>query len=340
MAGIFALATLSSYLLFFHPITESRYNKIMDYYIAANLTRRLATFKEKVAALRNFVHENVHPISGYDNRLDTVGIDKLLSGIGWCDQQSRVFMQLGRAVGITSRLLFLLDNDGNSPHSVVEVLAPDKRWVLVSVLYNIEFINKDGKFATQADIKKHPDIVINNRRIKQRARFNAAWRDPKFLAIYSNTPIYVVEKKGVYLDLLRPILLSWLRPIINILQERYLEGKRDSVKDIYEFKMLKARGYHLLGYYDKSERLYAEIIRRSDDPRLRYKAEFYRALLLKDKGEYYKAYKYVSRLVEIENESLYIDYLYGLRANILNRLGSPRKAELDLLRIKYLLRAY
>lgn len=337
--GVVVFAALSSYLLFLHPLTESRYNKIMDYYVAASLTRRLAIFEEKVAALRSFVHENIHPIAGYDNRLDTVGVDKLLSGIGWCDQQSRVFMQLARGVGITSRLLFLLDHDGNSPHSVAEVLTSDKRWVVVSVLYNLDFINKDGKFATQDDIKKYPSIITNNKRIKQRARFDAAWHDPDFLAIYSNKPLYVVVKKGVWPDFLRPVPLSWLRPIVSVIQDRYLEQKRGKI-GLYEHKMLKARGYHLLRYYDKSEILYAEIIKRSDDPKLRYKAGFYRTLLLKDKREYSKAYKYVSRLIEIENNSPYIDYLYGLRANLLKKMGRPEKAEEDLLRIKYLLRAY
>ena len=330
----------ASYLLFFHPITEKRYNKIMDYYIASRLTRHLATFEEKVDVIRDFVHENVHPIAGYPNRLDTVAIDKLLSGIGWCDQQSRVFMQLARPIGITSRLLFLRNHEGISPHSVVEVLTPDNRWVLVSVLYRLDLVTKDGRLATQYDIKNDPAIITNDKRVKMRARFEEKWTDAEFLSIFSNAPSYIVDKKGVMLDFLRSIPLSWIRPVVNIIQDRYLEGKRNETKDIYEFKMLKTRGYHLLGYYDKSEKLYAEIIRKSNNPNLRYKAEFYRALLLKDEGRYNNAYRYLSRLVEIEKTNPYINYLYGLRANVLRKMDRVKEAEEDLLKIKYLLRAY
>ena len=157
--ALFTLLVALSYYLFFVEITEKRYNKIMCYYITRAIISNAPTFEQKIISIRDFVNENVHSIHGYDNRLDTRAIEKLISGIGWCDQQSRVFMQLVRSVGITSRLLFLRYQSGSSPHSVAEVLDSNGRWVIVDTAYKLDLINKNGDFATQTDIKD--DLIIN-----------------------------------------------------------------------------------------------------------------------------------------------------------------------------------
>ena len=93
--------------VFYQVINEKNYNDIMMAYVSATVTGSYVSFEQKVRTLRKFVHENIHPIAGEENRPDTVGIDKLIFGIGWCDQVSRVFMQLARKRGIKTRLLFL-----------------------------------------------------------------------------------------------------------------------------------------------------------------------------------------------------------------------------------------
>ena len=72
----------------------------MTAYVSARVTKGLNTPQDKIRLLRRFVHENVHAVSGEYNRLDTVAIEKLTSGIGWCDQESRVYMQLAKKQGI------------------------------------------------------------------------------------------------------------------------------------------------------------------------------------------------------------------------------------------------
>ncbi|MBI5144081.1 MAG: transglutaminase domain-containing protein [Candidatus Omnitrophica bacterium] len=309
----------------------------MCYYIARKLTDNSNSFNNKVRAIRNFVHENVHPVPGYDNRLDTVAIDKLLSGEGWCDQQSRVFMQLARSVGITSRLLFLRDEDGASPHSVAEALAPDNRWIIVDASYNLDLINSDGNFASQSDIKNNLVLIANNKRVVAQARFSKRWSDEKYLSIYSNTPSYIITKKAVRFDFLRPIPISWIRPIVTILHTRYLETLAFNTKDIYELKMLKARGYHLLGYYKKSGELYKDVIDNSNNLKLAHKAEFYYPASLKDQNKYEEAYRYITDILTKNKASPYIEYLYGLRASILEKMGRSKEAEQDLLKIKHAL---
>lgn len=338
--GCVIITIASLYLVVSYGISEDRYNKIMKYYIARRITDRLPSFQDKVIAIRNYVHETVHPIRGYQNRLDTVAIDKLISGIGWCDQQARVFMQVASSIGITTRLLFLHTDSGSSPHTVVEALSPRKRWVLVDVAYQLDLINKDGRLATQSDIKDDLGIVANNARVKTRARFENSWTDRDFLSIYSNPPSYIITRKGVRFDFLKPIPVSWLRPIVNIIQDRYFEQARNNVKDIYEFKMMKAQGYYLLGYYERSDRLYREVIENSKDKQLIDKAEFHYALSLKKQKRYEDAYRYITDIITKEEKSnRYLEYLYGLRSIVLKKLGRFKESEEDLSKIGYSLDA-
>ena len=332
---LLAIACLSAWLLFFADISEKRYNKIMCYYITRNVTRDAETFPEKIAVLRNFVHENIHPIPGYYNRGDTVAVEKLLSGIGWCDQQARVFMQLAAHRGITSRLLFLRLRNGGSPHSVAEALMPDGRWVIVDPMYDLDLINQKGQMASQADIASNPDIISENERVKLRSRFETRWAEKTYLSVYSNTPDYILTRHGIEPDLLKPVPISWLRPIINIIQNRYLNKARPELEKEYNFKFIKARGYQLLGYYEESDKLYKEMIESSRDIKDKYRAEFYYALSLKERKRYDDAYSYITTLIDSKNDNPYREYLYGLRAAILQKIGRPDEADKDMLKTGY-----
>jgi len=339
---IFFLAgtALGAWYLFFYKPTEKRYNKIMCYFITRSVTASSGNFDEKIIALRDFVSENVISIAGYHNRLDTCAIEKLTSGIGWCDQQARVFMQLARSIGITSRLLFLKTKDGVSPHSVAEVLAPDKRWVIVDTAYKIDLINKDGAFATQSDIEEDLSIIRDKKRVKLRSKAEPRLADPEYLSVYYNPPEYVITKSGNEVDFLRFVPLWALRPAVRIINERYLEEQmKPGTEDAYEFKMMKARTLHLLGYSKRSGKLYDEVISDSGNPPLVRKAEFYKAVLLKDEGKYEEARAYITGVLDKEKNTTYRVFLLGLRARVLEKLGRRREAEKDLESIDYNLEA-
>lgn len=310
------LICISSHALFFREITASRYNKIMFYYIARNTTCNSNNFDEKIVALRDLVHENIHHIGKVGSH--DHAIQHLLWGNGWCDQQSRVFMWLARGIGITSRLLFLKSESGSSPHSVAEVLTPDKRWVIVDSSFGLDLVTKDGKLAGQEDIKKDLSIITDNKKVKLASQPGSCWADPKFIAIYYNTPRYVITRKGVPFDFLKLVPPSRLRPIVNIIQKRYL--KQLNIKDKYELKMLEARNYHLLGYHKRSKALYDKIINDSNNLQLIYKAEFYEALLLKDEGKYQEAVKYINEIIKEEQSSSYLSVLMDLKTRILEKM--------------------
>lgn len=340
VVAVVVLLSLASYLFFLPGLSEKKFNKILCYYIARNLTDGVTDFKAKVNIIKTYVHENIHPVAGYRNRLDTVAAEKLISGIGWCDQQSRVFMQLSWAAGITSRLLFLRNDAGSSPHTVAEVLAPDGRWVIVDTAYNLDLRNSRGEFASQSDIKNDINIIKNNERVRRRSKFSDRWSDKGYLGIYYNEPIYVVTKKANRFDYLKFIPAGWLRPVVAFMQDRYLEQLPDRSKDIYGVKMSRARGYHLLGYYDKADSIYKDIINHSSDARLVYEAEFYYGLSLKDQKKYEDAESYLTSIIENQRESLFLPYIYGLRASVRNKLGKLKEAESDLTNCEYSMEVY
>ncbi|MFA5147227.1 MAG: transglutaminase domain-containing protein [Candidatus Omnitrophota bacterium] len=329
-----SLVSAGVYFLSF-GISEKIYDKAMCYYIARHLTDGADTFEEKIASIRGFVHENVHPIAGYPNRLDTVGIEKLTSGIGWCDQQSRVFMEIASGAGIATRLLFLKIEGGASPHTVAEALAPDGRWVIVDTGYDLDLRNRSGSCASQDEIRMDPAIVSENEKVRRRAPTETRWADGKYLSIYANTPEYIVTRKRMKFDILKAVPLSWIRPFTAAIKDRYLDRTLTPLKDIYASAMVRARGYQLLGHYKKSDALYEKIIASSGDYLLARKAEFYYALSLKERNMHSEALGYITDTLRTHPGHPYLKYLYRMRASIFDGLGRREEAEADLAGIGY-----
>jgi len=335
LAGMVIAFAAGVYYVFFYDVSEKRYNKIMCYYIARDVTDGTGDFYEKIARLRDFVNENIMPIDFSRLRLDTCAIEKLTTGSGWCDQQARVFMQLARGIGITSRLLFLRDGTGSSPHSIAEALAPDKRWVIVDSAFKLDLRNKKGDFATRSDVRNDIGIVRDNDRIKLRAKFEEAWGKTGFLSIYSNPPTHVTCKKVNAIDYLKFVPTDLLRPAVAVINQRYLDRVRPGIENPFEFKMAKARTQHLLGYYGRASALYDDIIRNSGEPRLIRKAQYFNAVLLKDQDRYSEACDYITGVLKKDRHDPYGKFLIGLRARILNKTGKPLEADRDLESVGY-----
>lgn len=329
------LSTVIYATLFFN-VSEELYNKIMCYYLARKITADKDSFKGKVFAIRDFVNQNIHPIAGYKNRLDTVAIDKLLSGIGWCDQQTRVFMQICRSANITTRLLFLRTKEGLSVHSVAEVLTPEGKWGIIDVSHRLSLLTDDGRIACQKDIMERHEIIYENKRVKLRSRYEPRWKDPDFISIYYNEPTYVTTKKGAGFGLFRLLPVPVLHKIADFVQKKYLNQIRQE-RDIYEFKILLARGKHLLGFYNEAVELYDMVIKNSDNQKLIWKAEFYKAVLLEEHGFYKKALEFTTYIVQREDSDInpYLKFFLGLRSRIYKNMGLIDKMEDDLKRTGY-----
>ncbi|MBN1354168.1 MAG: hypothetical protein JW994_05840 [Candidatus Omnitrophica bacterium] len=328
---IFILLLSAGTALAYIAINEKGYNSILMEYISGAVAGDKDDFQDKVRLLRDFVHYNVHPVYGEKNRLDTVGIDKLVSGIGWCDQTSRVFMQLAKKQGITTRLLFLLNEKGSSPHTVAEAWD-GKRWILVDTIYAIDFYNKKGEPASLSDIREDFDIVTKNPRVKVLGQHNSWWGETENLTMYYRDPVEIVTKEGSKVRVLSYLPLAVKKFFVSALQELYIFKKSKSFTSRDGFLYFKARSYHLVGRTKKAERIYREILEGDATPAIKTKTYFFMALLLKDEKKLNESVEVLSDLIT-QNGNNWILYAHGLRRRLYENLGEKEKAREDFYKI-------
>lgn len=336
---ILFVAVVLGMFISYSAINEKGYNSIMMEYISAKVVNGGTGFEDKIRTLRNFVHENVHPVSGEDNRLYTVGIDKLTSGVGWCDQISRVFMQLARGQGITTRLLFLQNKEGSSPHSIAEAWD-GKRWVLVDAAYNMEFNNSKGQMASMADVKESFDIVLENPRIKEFASHNSWWADKEHLTMYYRTPQNVTTKRASQFRLMRFFPLALNKFFACVAQDMYIFKKRKDFSSRNDYLYFKARNYQLAGRANSAKKIYNKILESKNAGPLKGKALFFLALLLRDEGHREQAIEVLNELIGRGRGSGWWPYGHGLRSQLYKSLGDNKASESDLAEIAGSVDAY
>lgn len=318
-----ALTAIGLYFL----TNEKNYNSILTEYISTTITQNCNTISEKISTLRDYVHENISPVQGEKNRADTVGVEKLVSGIGWCDQMSRVFMQLAKKQGITTRLLFLVNEDGSSPHSIAEAWD-GKKWVIVDAAYNLDLRNKEGFMVSREDIENDFDILLENPRIKRFAAHHPIWNEEEFLSIYYRLPRYINTRKGS-----RPIIIDYVPSIfkkafVYFAQEIYLLKKRREFRDETEFLFYKARNYHLAGRTETAEGIYNKILEGEPSP-VKDKTRYFLALLLYEQERHNEAIEILTQMIENCENNSWRPYAYGLRSHMYEIVGNEEKARED-----------
>lgn len=339
IALVLSFTVAAVHIIIFSFINEKRYNDVILQYVSDNITKDSDGFGEKIRLLRIFTHENVHPVAGEESRPDTVGVDKLITGIGWCDQVSRTFMQLAQKSGVTSRLLFLQHENGSSPHTIAEVFD-GKRWVLVDAAYNIEFVNNDGNMASMADIRDDINIINTNNRVRLFAANSPWWRDKRNLNIYYRDPSYINTKEGEFNFLIKYLPGPAKKAMVNMVQNMYLIKNKDNFDNSYDYAYFVARNYHLAGRTAKAEPLYIDLVSKFGNSNTADRARFFLALLYKEETRYDDAIKVLSDLIANCNNNGWIPYAYGLRAQIYNILGQEEKFSRDLAKVGNNIDAY
>jgi hypothetical protein len=68
------------------------------------------------------------------------------SGVGWCNEQCRVFVALCQVMGVPARLCFLFHANGKTAHTAAEAFV-DGRWAFHDVTYGIRVALPDGTLA-------------------------------------------------------------------------------------------------------------------------------------------------------------------------------------------------
>lgn len=211
------IAKIISVILFISSISyaDDYEQKIQD--ISDLAVSGCKTFEDKMLALRRYVDKkmkfpeprikdgrNLEPGDIYP--LNT--IERLDSGLGgWCDQQVHVFMRLAQKQGMKTRMVCLSNKEHTeSPHTIAEVLAPDGRWIVVSLdpINGFEPFTKDGKIATREDMVNDKDILRKNSKVKEFAVTEpASWGNEDYLSMFTNPPWAIISDEEVINEYLK-----------------------------------------------------------------------------------------------------------------------------------------
>lgn len=106
-------------------------------------------------ATMQWVYEHVdHPFTYGDVPPDrALSEDALIdSGVGWCNEQARVFIALCEVRELPGRLLFEFHANGISGHTVAEVCI-DERWVFFDPTFNVTAQLPDGRPAEGRELR-------------------------------------------------------------------------------------------------------------------------------------------------------------------------------------------
>jgi len=87
------------------------------------------------------------PMVASDRNLDDESL--LRSGLGWCNEQARVFVRLCQVSGIPARIVQLFYADGLTGHCIAECYA-DGRWAMADGTFFCVFPGADGKLLSAA----------------------------------------------------------------------------------------------------------------------------------------------------------------------------------------------
>lgn len=112
---------------------------------------------EKVLTLSHYVHLKLKPdhSAGISPNAIMSTVDRLESGIGWCNHLVLVFMRLAEAQGIHSRMLYLINREGtSSPHTIGEALV-DGKWYVIDPQLDFNVL------VTRNEIMQNLDIIKN-----------------------------------------------------------------------------------------------------------------------------------------------------------------------------------
>lgn len=143
-----------SLILVFSLITANSYaDELQD--ISDELVKDCSTFEQKITILMNHVFDKMKPngngITLAEARRMT-NKQKYFAGVGWCNHQVDVFMELAQRQGIRTRMLYLLNEDkSSSPHTIAEAMYESK-WIVVDVANNFIFKKPNGQLMSRTDM--------------------------------------------------------------------------------------------------------------------------------------------------------------------------------------------
>jgi len=110
--------------------------------------------RQRADAAMGWIMRNVpHPYLVGDVAKDRAMTEEglIASGIGWCNEQARVFIALCEVMGIPGRMCFLTHQHGRCGHATSEVYL-DGKWAWFDPTFGVRVPLPDGTLGTSAEL--------------------------------------------------------------------------------------------------------------------------------------------------------------------------------------------
>ncbi len=174
-----------------YAVIQEDFPKIKE--ISDSVVKDCLTDEQKVMALSHYVYLKLKPDAskGITPEAGMSVIDRLDSGVGWCNHQVAVFMRLAEAQHIKTRMLYLLNEEGTtSPHTIGEAYL-NGRWVIVDPMFDFDIRNSRGEPLSLRDVYKDVNVLKRCPLIKERGDVES------FILNYLNPVIFVYGLDGL-----------------------------------------------------------------------------------------------------------------------------------------------
>ena len=112
-----------------------------------------STRERVVAALRWVIAHVLHPYFAGDTAKDRALTEEAIiaSGLGWCNEQARVFIALCEVMGVPGRMCFLSHKNSLCGHATTEIFV-DGKWAWFDPTFGVYVSLPDGTLATSAEL--------------------------------------------------------------------------------------------------------------------------------------------------------------------------------------------
>jgi transglutaminase-like putative cysteine protease len=124
-------------LLIVARLNDYIYGLWVFYKIGKNITVNIKDDTEKARAAAYWVFDNIKGVEryAYFKNIDDNFMNVYRRRMGSCDQSAWVYVVMTNLLGLNSRVLYLVDDSGGSPHTVASVKIKDNEYIVDTLIH-------------------------------------------------------------------------------------------------------------------------------------------------------------------------------------------------------------
>ena len=266
------------------PWRRHAYRKLLYGQIVRQVVGPNASQEKAIERLADYMQTHLWT-PGWAAPDDGTSADHLIRGIGWCDDQVKIYASLLATRNIPVRYAMLLEANGNSPHTIAEVWD-GHHWGAYDVLFGLRFTDAQGRPLTLEDLSSHPALLDAQPAMASLRRQLPAEAQVIHGAYDRALPLAVPPRRSApgttRMTVFDRLLLAYARfggpRFVTWYQDQYLGAHSAHVISPAE-RLTLARHWHLAGRAEEARRAYLQCIGDASGPLEASEARFWLGLL-------------------------------------------------------------